>query len=184
MEKRPTLLEIGYVLAGLPAVALIFLPFVSDVSPILMVCMGFPPAIISLLAIPILISTIRHAFYEPGLEVGVPWAYGLSLAALATTILVLLGSRGVIGQSVLVLAVGAVIVLAATRKGRVPARIHAHIAMLVAWMPNAVLCLAEFWESRSKGLGYHLAVVTLIAYALEVALRVREARRSEPEPED
>ncbi|MHC5058590.1 MAG: hypothetical protein ACYTKD_28365 [Planctomycetota bacterium] len=97
-------------------------------------------------------------------------------------------SDPVIIPSVLVSAVGAVAVLAATRKGRVLPGTHAHVAMLVAWMPNAAFWLlttlvdkSPFLPSRS--VGYYLAIVTFVAYAVEATLRVRRALRTEGEPE-
>jgi len=184
LEKRPTLLEVWYVVASIPAVVLLFVPFFKGTPPFI-VCVYSPQAII---AVFILISSIRHAFYEPGLESGVPWAYGLSFVALAPTILMTFmmtrGGHGVIGPTVFVSSLGAVIVVVATRNGRVPARIHAHIAMLVAWMPNAAFWVALLWKERGKGTGYYLAVFTLVAYSTEIVLRVREAQRSYPEEDE
>ena len=85
----------------------------------------------------------------------------------------------VIVPTTLLAAVGAGAVLVATRKGRVPPGTHAHVAMLVAWMPNAAFCLAMFARFGEWGAGFYLAIVALVAYATEAIIRVRRALRNE-----
>ena len=81
----------------------------------------------------------------------------------------------------LLLTVGSGAVLVATRKSRVPPATHAHVAMLVAWMPNTVLLIALIRSPLVRYSGYYLAVIVLVAYIVEAVLRVRGALRSDPD---
>ena len=188
--KRPAPREVAFMITALPGVAVIFLPFVYGYSPIGVLADVGPDwpfiaiALVSFLSVFIFASTVRQAVFGPLSRWEVRAAYALALAALATTSVLMVAANpdAIICPSVLVLAVGAAIVLAATRKGRVPPGVHAHVAMLVAWMPNAAFCLFEFGQYGDWGAGFHLAIAAFVAYAVEAALRVRAALRSEGEP--
>ncbi|MHC4249661.1 MAG: hypothetical protein ACYS9X_11090 [Planctomycetota bacterium] len=199
--KRPTPREITFIVTGLAGAAVIFLPFVYGHSPIGVAAKAWPEdwallvlASVPFLAIPILASTARQALFGPLTRWEVRAAYALAFAALAATAFVMLylitehggnTEDAVLPPSALILAVGAAVVLAATRKGHVPPATHAHIAMLVAWMPNAAFCLTAFGDLGVWGSGFYLACVTLIAYAVEAGVRVRRAlgRKGEGEAE-
>ncbi|MHC5058587.1 MAG: hypothetical protein ACYTKD_28350 [Planctomycetota bacterium] len=198
--KKPTPREVAFMVAELPGVAVIFLPFVWVIIPLLALLEAYAPgycewrykamAAVALLAFPILASTVRQALFGPFTKWEVRGAYTLALAALASNALLvrffITGGGGssegaVILPSVLILAVGAAIVLAATRKGRVPPATHAHVAMLVAWMPNAAFCLLFFGQAGPWGTGFYVAIAAFVAYSVEATLRVRRALRSEGE---
>ncbi|MHC5058589.1 MAG: hypothetical protein ACYTKD_28360 [Planctomycetota bacterium] len=199
--KKPTPREVAFIAGGTAGVAVIFLPFVDGYTPasFLTGSESYPGqavvlALVAAVSVPVLASTVRQAVFGPLSKWEVRAAYGLALAAFGATALVILdlvSGRGmverataIISPSVLVLAVGAAIILAATRKGRVPPGIHAHVAMLVAWMPNAAYCLFELGRDMRWGAGFYLAIVTFIAYAGEAGVRVRRALRSEGDPQE
>lgn len=60
-----------------------------------------------------------------------------------------------------------------------PPRVRAHVAMLVAWIPNAAFCLTDFGKYGDWGAGFYLAIVAFVVYAVEAVPRVRAARRRE-----
>jgi hypothetical protein len=190
--------DLVFVPGQLLGITLLFLPFVEGYSPIgVLVDNGpgsWPFIVIVCLAsvsIPILTSTVRQAAVGPPTKWEVRAMHMLALVALAVTVFLMLylidegGGSSVEGAAIIpstiILAVGAAVVLAATRKGRVPRQVHAHVAMLVAWMPNAAFCLSFFGSEGGWGAGFYLAIVTLVAYAVEATLRVRAALRSEGE---
>ncbi len=191
--KRPTPREIAFMVAGLPGIAVIFLPFVQGHSPIDALAEVGPVdwpfiviVILASIAVPISASTGRQAVIGPPPKWEARAMYALALIALAATaflMLVLIDEGGgssiegaAIIPSILILAVGAAVVLAATRKGRVPPHIHSHVAMLIAWMPNAAFCLLFFGWDGGWGVGFYLAIVAFVAYVVEATLRVRQAR--------
>jgi hypothetical protein len=185
--KRLAPREVAFMITALPGVAVIFLPFVDGYSPIgVLADVGsddWPFIVIALvpfLSVFVLASTVRQALHGPLSKWEARAADALALAALATTSVLMVAAHpdAIICPSVLVLAVGAAIVLAATRKGRVPPATHAHVAMLVAWMPNAAFCLFGFGDLGNWGAGFYLAIAAFAAYAVEAALRVRAALRS------
>ncbi|MHC4249659.1 MAG: hypothetical protein ACYS9X_11080 [Planctomycetota bacterium] len=200
--KRPTPREVAFIVAGIPGVALLFLPFVWGVVPVWLLAEEtshrgpgeWPFKVIvavALLAVPILASSCRQAMFGPLTRCEVRAAYALAFGALAATAFLMLaiidGGAGssieetVIIPSTIVLAVGAAIVLVATRKGRVPPDIHAHVAMLVAWMPNAAFCLFGCADLGNWGAGFYVTIVAFVAYAVEAVVRVRRALRGEVE---
>ncbi|MHC4249959.1 MAG: hypothetical protein ACYS9X_12600 [Planctomycetota bacterium] len=192
--RTPAPREVAFIVGGIAGVAVIFLPFAWGYSPIGIVCgTGVPPgaciaACVMLLSVCILASTVRQAFLGPLSTWEVRGAYVLSFSVLVLTAVLIVGLiphvRGnppgaVMLPSFLILAVGSGVVLAATRKSRVPPSTHAHVAMLVAWMTHAAFCVGILFEDGPPhwGSGYYLAVVTLVAYAVEATLRVRAALR-------
>ena len=196
--KRPSRREIGFIVAGIPGVALLFLPFVWGVVPVRLLAetserdlceWQFKVVVaVALLAVPILASSCRQAMSGPLTRWEARAAYALSLGALAATTFLMLatimdGGAGssieetVVIPSTILLAAGAAIVLVVTREGRVPPGIHAHVAMLVAWMPNAAFCLSSFGQLGAWGAGFYATVIAFPAYAVEATLRVRAAHR-------
>ncbi|MHC4249660.1 MAG: hypothetical protein ACYS9X_11085 [Planctomycetota bacterium] len=199
--KRPAAREVVFIAGDITGVAVIFLPFFDGYSPIGVLADAWPGewqflviTLVPLLAVPVLASTVRQAMLGPLTKWEVRAEYALAFVALVSTAFLMLflrtggpGAgilRAVITPSVLVLAAGGAVVLAATRKGRVPPATHAHVALLVAWMPNAMFCLLFFGRDGRWGAGFYLAIVTLVAYAIEATLRVRYAPRSRAEPGD
>jgi hypothetical protein len=204
--KRPAPREVAFIAGGVAGVAVLFLPLDKggEVVPLGLLLRPDPFdlavrlwAAVFLLAIPILASTVRQALFGPLTKWEVRAAYALAFAALsATTFLALctivsgIGpyfEAAVVFPSALVLAVGSGVVLAATRRSRVPPSTHAHVAMLVAWMASIAFIVMLFpAEPDGCGPGYYLAAVTLVAYAVEATLRVRAARHGQPgaRPED
>ncbi|MHC4249957.1 MAG: hypothetical protein ACYS9X_12590 [Planctomycetota bacterium] len=201
--KRPAPGEIAFIAIGIAGVAVLFMPLAEheEILP-LGFLLGLDPladvwarlwAAAFLVAIPILASTVRQALFGPLTKWQVRAAYALAFAALsATTFLalsVIVSARGpyiegaVVFPSTLILAVGSGIVLAATRRSRVPPATHAHVAMLVAWMASVAFILMLLpAEPDGCGPGYYLAIVTFVGYAVEATLRVRRALRSDQAP--
>ncbi|MHC4249958.1 MAG: hypothetical protein ACYS9X_12595 [Planctomycetota bacterium] len=198
--KRPAPREVAFTAIGIAGVAVIFLPFVLDYSPLYMLAgtalTNWPiivMALVPFLSFFILSSIVRQALFSPLTKWEVRAAYALALAALvATTFLMLfllLTGGGdsaiddaVIIPSVFILAAGSGVVLAATRKGRVPPTTHSHVAMLIAWMPNAAFGLLFFGSEGGWSVGFYLAILVFAGYAVEATLRVRAALRSDQDP--
>ncbi|MHC5057825.1 MAG: hypothetical protein ACYTKD_24410 [Planctomycetota bacterium] len=199
--KRPTPREVAFILGGVAGVAVAFIPFAEGDGPleVLLSANRFYEveaplwAAAFLVAFPVLASTVRQSLFGPLTKWEIRAAYALALATLGVTTALMLFfiiglSAPTIAEAVtfpttLMLAVGAGIILAATRKSLVPPAAHVHVAMLVAWMPNAAMSLALFTAGGpSRDPGYYLAAVTFVAYAVEATLRVRRALRSDHDP--
>jgi len=194
--ERPRTRDLVFLPGQLLGVAVPFLPFTNakrDV-PFFTLCdwHQHPWTALSIIAlaflcIPILIlvSTIRQAIWGP-LGKGEAWvAYGASLATLAATARFLCAEPlpvhpSLIG-SALIWAIGAIAILASTMNGRVPRTVHAHVAILVAYVPSVGLfCVFGFgWMWQEIGLGCWLGSAAVMAYAVEAVIRVRRALRNE-----
>jgi len=194
--RRPRTRDLVFLPGQLVALAVPFVPFTDDkdVLPILGICdcqelpwtvraaMLFGFLLVPLLALG---STIRQAIGGP-LGRGEAWvAYGVSMAALAATALLLATVRynvhpSLIG-SALIWSIGAIAILASTTKSRIPRTVHAHVALLVAYVPSVgFFCVRVFgWMWQETGLGCWLASAAVMAYAVEAVVRVRRALRSE-----
>jgi hypothetical protein len=198
--KRPALRDLVFLPGQLIAIAVAFLPFTDtkDDLPILVLCdwQEHPwtvPAIVlfAFLIIPLLIlaSTIRQTLFGPPTR-GETWvAYGVSLAALVALTIHIPTEQGLVHPSAIgsawIGAVGAIAVLVSTMKSRVPPHIHAHVAMLVAYVTSVgFFCLLLFIGGWLGGLGpgCWLTPVAVVAYIVEAVVRVRAALRSEGEP--
>ncbi|MHC4250816.1 MAG: hypothetical protein ACYS9X_16950, partial [Planctomycetota bacterium] len=201
-ERRSSRLrETAFAVAAVPAVGVLALPFVKGVTPALVLvepylweCQALAPVVVACLAVPILASTVRQALFGPLTRWEVRAAYALALGALAATaslVVMLMGDDAIIQladgvkaagcPSAFLLAIGVAVVLVATRKGRVPPGTHAHVAMLVAWMPNAAFCILLFSQAYRLGAGFYLAILAFVAYAVEAGARVRATLRSDGE---
>jgi hypothetical protein len=201
-RRRPRLRETAFAFAAVPAVGVLALPFIKGVTPVLVLVepylwewQALAPVVVACLAVPILASTVRQALFGAPTKWKVRAAYALALGALASTaslVVMLMGDDAIIQlsagvkaagcPSAFLLAIGVAVVLVATRKGRIPPGTHAHVAMLVAWMPNAAFCILLFSQAYRLGAGYYLAVVAFVAYAVEATLRARSALRGDGEP--
>ena len=167
--------------------------WLEDGTPILVLLSWHEPtwSILSILlfafvCVPILAlaSTIRQSFLGP-LTGGETWvAYSVSLAALAAMIFFLPTEPGPVHPSAIgsawIAAVGAIAVLASTMNSRVPRGVHAHVALLVAYVPSVgYFCMIVFGWLGPAGIGCWLAMIAIVAYIVEATLRVRAALRSE-----
>jgi hypothetical protein len=177
--------EIAYGIPELVGVAVLFLPFawgyspldvlaedLSDVSPLMI------PFLIPWLSAVFIASTARQAFFGPLTRWEARAAYVLAIAALITPSLlcasaIMDGRDAPISQPlVLALAFGIALVLVATRRKRVPTHVHAHVAMLLSWVPNTVLWLTATSGDSGWDVGAHLAIVACVAYGSEAAVRL------------
>jgi hypothetical protein len=196
--KRLPPREIAFIVMALPGVVMPFLPFsgAKDRVPVLALCDWHetPWSILSIvlfafLCVPILIlaSTVRQALWG-AMTRGETWvAYGVSLVALTSIASFLLTAQGphpaLIG-SALIWAIGAVAILASTMNSRLPRTEHAHVALLVAYVPSiGFFCILGFERLTNIGPGCWLAAIAILAYTVEAIIRVRRALRSEGGPE-
>ena len=197
--KRPEPREAAFTIAGIAGIAAVFIPNARGHVLIHMVVVGefWPTLWLSVwgLAIPITASTVRQALFGPLTKWEVRAAYTLAFTALVATSIIAvecvdmfqqMGGSGiensVILPSLLISAMGAVIVLAATRRSRVPPAIHAHVAMLVAWILNSVLLAALL--HKALGPACYLISFAIVGFSYEAILRVRGALRSDRRAED
>ncbi len=188
--RRPAPREVAFIVGGIAGVAVFFLPFDDHLSPMRLLTKYWGrdwtvvvAASVFIVPVFVLASTVRQALFGPLTKWEARAAHAVALAALVASSLVALvlavGTGGTpllrtaLYPSTFILAVGAGVVLAATRRSRVPSSTHAHVAMLVAWMPNTAFLLAVLGMKSGWGPGGYLAVVTLVAYTVEATLRVR-----------
>ena len=130
------------------------------------------------MSVAIVASTVRQAFYGPLTKRETRAAYVLTVVSLATVSLTCVSTM-MDGKSAptsrplaLALAAGVAIVLAVTRRGRIPSHVHAHVAMLLSWGPNTVLWLIASAPTDDWDVGALLAIVACVAYAAEAAVRL------------
>jgi len=200
--KRPEPREAAFTIAGIAGIAAVFIPDARGRALIRVVVIGEFWLTLWLsawaLAIPITASTVRQALFGPLTKWEVRAAYALSFAALVATSIIAVeciamfqhmsGSgieNSVILPSLLISTIGAIIILAATMRSRVPPSIHAHVAMLVAWILNSGLLAALFPRDYfSLGLACYLLSFAIVGFTYEAVLRVRGALRSDRRAED
>jgi len=197
--KRPEPREAAFTVAGIAGIAALFMPNARGHALIDLALAGriWPTLWVFVwgLAIPITASTVRQALFGPLTKWEVRAAYALAFTALVVTSIIaveciamfqqMAGScieNSVILPSLLISAIGAIAVLAATMRSRVPPAIHAHVAMLVAWMLNGALLVALL--HRALGLAFYLISFAIVGFAYESVLRVRGALRSDREAEE
>ncbi|MHC5058731.1 MAG: hypothetical protein ACYTKD_29080 [Planctomycetota bacterium] len=195
--KRPALRDRVFLHGQLVGLAIPFLPITNTFVPIIGLAEspygGFHwPAFLLLVFAPLLLvpamaaSTVRQALRGrlSGPErVG---AYAVAFAVLMANALVAVryGLGPVIGPTFLIVSVGAAVVLASTRKGRLPPHVHAHLALLTAWVVDLGFSVVATLESPAAiGPGCLAAAASLLAVAVEAVVRVRRALLSEGDPQ-
>ncbi len=174
-------------------VAVPFLCFVGPFVPV-RILIGEPnynwPAVPLLLLAPVVlgaamaVSTVRLVLAGSLSRAARVCAYVLAFAVLTAvacaSVSPLLGP--VFGPTGVLTAFGAIAILAATRKGRLPPHVHAHIALLTAWIINmGFTVIVTFTESQQVGPGWWMGTVSVLAVTVEAVIRVRRALRSEGE---
>jgi hypothetical protein len=193
VAKRPCSRDLIFLPGQLLAVAVPFLRFTGPFVPV-RILVGEPnynwPAVPLLLIAPAILgpamaaSTVRQAVRGPLSRAERISAYALAFAVLmgvaSASVDRILGP--VVGPTVLLAALGAIAILAATRKGGLPAHFHAHIALLTAWIVNmGFAVIVTFAESRRLGSGWWVGAVSVLAVTVEAVVRVRRGLRSEGE---
>ncbi len=168
---------------GIPAIVLLFLPYTSDTSPwdaVFGTGLGTDIALLGgpfFLAVPILVAEAQIVLKKslPKTERAV--CRILAYAALACGLVVMLETirdssfdkssiRALLAFSIpLVLAVISIFLAR-----RLDAEKGAVTAMKAAWLPNAILCGIAFWAEGGWQIGAYLAALTIILYAVEIAL--------------
>jgi hypothetical protein len=172
--------------------AVLFLPFADGLVPIRLlvgastyrsepgVAMLALPAV---LILPVIASTVRQAVAGPLSQTETWIAWIVSAVALLVTCFVVLTEdfEAVVGPTFLLASLGAIALLAATRGGRLPAHVHAHVSLIVAWGVNASLAVVSALVWAAPDAGCWIAQAAAAACALEAVSRVRRALRSEGE---
>lgn len=179
-----------YVALDLPAVLVLFLPFGWGVYPhegLLELSPLFLLAAPAFLALLILASTVRQLVGGALSKAEVWIAYGLASSTLVATVVFtiipvydVVGWRWLIASAsawVSVLAVAALCVFNLRR--RVPHAVNAHVCLLCAYLPNAIMAIVLFGVLRDLwDVGAYVCMAAVAGYVLEIVLRVRQALRS------
>ncbi|MHC4249662.1 MAG: hypothetical protein ACYS9X_11095 [Planctomycetota bacterium] len=192
----PRTRDLVFLPGQLLAVAVPFLPFTQGKVPIgILLTPGFDfnwPAVPLLLLAPALLgsgmvtSTVRQALAGRLSRVERACAYVFAFAALTAVALACVTPTlgPVFGPTAVLTAFGAIAILASTRKGRLRPHLHAHVALLAAWiMSMGFAVIVTFAESHRLGPGWWAGAVSVVAVTVEAVVRVRRALRSEGEAE-
>lgn len=173
-------------LLELSGLMVILLPFTGGVSPYdALADFSWEPltilAALSLLAIPILASTVRRLIGGGPSKVETWVAYGLAASALLASVAFTIVSYWADMEWLIACASGWVAVLAVlavcilnVRKG-VPHAVNAHVCLLCAYVPNAVIALVAFRDDLQSGA--YLCLVAIAAYVGEALVRTTQAIR-------
>lgn len=162
----------------IPGLLVLFLPFTWGYSP----CdvLGEPGfeelhvmAGVAFLAVPILASTVRQLVAGPLSKAEARIAYGLALSALVASVVVAITLFDVDFWIVSVSTWTAALVVAAVcafnvRK-RVPHAVNAHVCLLLAYLPNAIMAVVAFGDDLEMG-GY-VCLVAMAGHVAEAAVR-------------
>ena len=173
-------------------VAIPFLRFAGPFVPVRIPTSTLPkwPGVPLLLVGPIVLgaamaaSTVRQVLAGRLSRAERACAYVLAFVVLTTTACAFIDpSLGpALGPTAVLAAFGAIAILAATRKGPLPSHVHAHLALLSAWIVNmGFIVIAVFTESHRVGPGWGMGAVSVLAVTAEAIIRVRRALRSEGE---
>jgi hypothetical protein len=174
---------------GIPAIVLLLLPYTSSTSPWAAVSasdgytVGMPITLLGwpfFLAVPICIAQVRLFLKKsfPRTERAV--YRSLAYAALACGLVFLtLGTReegfteetfGMYLKFGIPFLVAVSLIVFSRRHGPEKAAL---VALMAAWLPNAILCGITFWErSLFSGwqIGAYLAAFTIVLYSVEITL--------------
>ncbi len=162
--------DLVFVPGQILGVAVIFLPLTDGLIPVRML-VDEPGlnwiAVQQLLLVPVLLglamvaSTVRQAVAGPLSRAEGTAAYALALLVLLLAAFLAVGwppPGPVVGPTFLLASVGAIVILAATRKGGLPAHVHAHVALLAAWIVSMGLTVVViFDEPHGADVGCYMA---------------------------
>ena len=173
-------------LLEIPGLVVIFLPFTFGVSPYdALADLSWEPltipAALSLLAIPILASTVRRLIGGEPSRAETWIAYGLAASALVASVAFTIVSYWPDVEWFLACASGWATMLAMValcilnvRKG-VQHAVNAHVCLLCSYVPNAVIALVAFRDDLQSGA--YVCLVAVAAYVGEAVVRTMQAVR-------
>ena len=164
--------------AILPSVVLVFLPFTYDVSPLQGIRERelFPLAAPFFLSVAILLGALVLRWGKERMVLLLA-CYLLAAGALASTTLFLAQVRehsvaDLVAWPVLLLCSICILVLSKRRLQRGDAALA---ALMAGWIPNAVLCCLGFWGTWQ--LGGYVTALTILVFATWVVRSVRQPVR-------
>ena len=170
---------------GLFGIAVLFLPFAWGVTPWAVLWgEGFfePPllmALVAFLAVPIFMSQVRQFIAGPLSKTETWVAYGLALLALDASVLVSItildADTRTASASAWSVTLLVALVWAFNFYSGVPHRVNAHVCLLLAYLPNAIMALVAFRDLLN--VGAYVCLVAIAAYTAEAVLRTRSALR-------
>ena len=196
---RRTILDVVFLLLGLPPLVATFVPFCYGVSPVAVLVAAVrefswrewtPEITILLLGVPFFLPAIawvlrlrtvawgasrpverRSGYAIAG--VGLALVLGVLGIAAASYTELMVRERWMFAFAAMALAGGAVAFVAHRRAGGAPDT-SLLIALLTPYAANGVICLLAFEDSRQ--IGWYLTVVSISAVAVELLLRLAFAR--------
>jgi len=209
MKDSPVVRVVALLGSALGFIAL-WLPFIDDISPLEAIALSphlegdelllFSIATPALLAIPIVIWNLARLVWPVPIRAERVSAYVLAIAAMAAVVPVsaltladgeLLGPLPATALAAAWLAVITNLVLNARNRARgVAAGVAAEMFLLLGYLPSALFALilfsyAPFFSSEPYWLwrlGAYAVLASCVLYAVQAALRLREAAARSPRP--
>ena len=178
-------MQILQLILGIPAIVLIFMPYVWGVSPweaasswndsltgLSIGLLGLP----FFLALPIFVTDLQRFLKRnlPRSETVILHSIAYAALACSPAALVLGGlENGFTGEIILAFLVFTILMLIPVslilRARRLRSEKATFVILRVAWLPNAVMCAISFWSDAWQ-VGAYLAAWTIFVYGIEIAI--------------